>query len=94
MTLSCLKMDILTCKHPCIFTGFYQCWLDAKNLDFLVLLIKNWHYDPRVGIEEGPRDMVHFGEVKENLLDILDVKFIDTLGCHVKECSQDWEMFP
>jgi hypothetical protein len=60
-------------------------------MDLLVLLLKNWHY---VGIEEGPKDMVQFGEAKENLLDILDVKFIDTLGYHVEECSQDWEMFP
>jgi len=52
-----------------IFIGFCQLQLGTKNLDLLVLLIKNWHDAPIVGYEDkrGPKYMDGFGEAKEDI---------------------------
>ncbi len=52
-----------------IFIGFCQLQLGAKNLDLLVLLIKNWHYVPIVGFEDNrrPKYVDGFGEAKEDI---------------------------
>ncbi len=58
--------------------------LGPKNLDFLVLLIKNRHDDP-IGFEakKGPQDEDEFGEVEEEILDLLDAKFPNEVESHV-----------
>jgi len=61
-----------------ILTSLSCCCFCSKNLDLLVLLIKNWLDDPIVGFEvkrgslEG---MDEFGEAKEEILDLLDAEF-------------------
>ncbi len=59
-----------------------------KNLDLLILLIKNWPNDPTIGFEvkKGPQDVDEFGEVEEEILNLLDVKFLDEVEDHVEEC--------
>ncbi len=47
--------------------GLCWCHLGANNLDLLILLIKNWLYDPCVGLE----DVERFEELEERLLDVL-----------------------
>jgi hypothetical protein len=52
-----------------IFIGFCQLQLGAKNLDLLILLIKNWHDALIVGIEDkrGLKYVDGFGEAKEDI---------------------------
>ncbi len=60
-----------------------------KNLDLLVLLIKNWNDDPTIGFEakKGSQDVNEFGEVEEEILNLLDAEFLDGdtrfVGCRV-----------
>ncbi len=58
-----------------ILTNFHRCQLGAKNLDLLVLLIKNWHDGPTTRFENkiGFVDFDGFGEVEENILDVIKV---------------------
>jgi hypothetical protein len=35
-----------------------------------------------------------FGEVKEDILDVIDAKFPDEVEDHVKDCVQNWHMYP
>lgn len=73
------------CFHPC----FHHFCLGPKNLDLLVLLIKNWPNDPTIGFEAKGRllkNVDEFGEVDENILDLLDAKFpneVEDLYLHV-----------
>ncbi len=57
-------------------------------MDLLILLIKNWPNDPTIGFEikRGLQDVDEFGEVEEEILDLLDVKFFYEVEDHVKEC--------
>jgi hypothetical protein len=61
-----------------ILPSLSRCRFGSKNLDLLVLLIKNWLDHPIVGFEvkrgslEG---MDEFGEAKEEILDLLDAEF-------------------
>ncbi len=62
----------------CFHLGFHHCCLGPKKLDLLVLLIKNWPNDPTIGFEAKGRllkNVDEFGEVDENILDLLDAKF-------------------
>jgi hypothetical protein len=65
-------------------------------LDFLVLLIKNWHDDPTIGFEakKGPQDVNEFGKPEEKIVDLLDAKFRDKVEGHVEECVQNWDIYP
>jgi hypothetical protein len=60
-----------------ILTDLCQCWLGAKNLDLLILLIKNWHDDLTPGFEDriGLVDLDRFSEAKVNILDVIDFEF-------------------
>jgi hypothetical protein len=73
-----------------------SCQLGAKNLDFLVSLIKNWLNDPTTRFDDklclANLDM--FGEVEEDILDVLDSEFPNEVDEHLDECIQDWEMYP
>jgi hypothetical protein len=35
-----------------------------------------------------------FGEVEEDILNVIDFEFLDKLDDHLKEYIQDWEMYP
>jgi hypothetical protein len=52
-----------------IFISFFQLQLGAKNLDLLVLLIKNWRDVLIVGFEDkrGFKYVDGFGEAKEDI---------------------------
>jgi hypothetical protein len=52
-------------------------FIGAKNMDLLIFLIKNWLDDPTTGFEDmiGLVDLNGFGEVEEDILDIIDSKF-------------------
>ncbi len=66
-------------------------------MDLLVLLlIKNWPNDPSIGFEanKGPQDADEFGEVEEEILDLLNVKFPNEVQDHVEDCVQNWDMYP
>jgi hypothetical protein len=68
--------------------------LGAKNLDLLVLLIKNW---PNTSGFEEKIEVVHLGgfdEVEEHILDVIDFEFPHEVDGHVEECIQDWDMYP
>jgi D-lyxose ketol-isomerase len=56
-----------------ILTNLCQFWIGAKNLDVLVLLIKNWHDDPTTNI--GFANLDRFNEVEEDILDVIDFEF-------------------
>ncbi len=75
-----------------IFTCLRCCRLGLKNLDLLVLLIKNQHDDLTIAFEarSGPQDVDKFGKAKEEILDLLDVEFFDEVEDHV----EDWDMYP
>jgi hypothetical protein len=64
------------------------CRLGSKNLDLLVFQIMNWSDDPTIGFEakKGPQNVDEFQEAKEEILDLLDVEFLDEVEDHVKEC--------
>jgi hypothetical protein len=57
-----------------------------KNLDLLVFLIKNWPNDPTIGskAKKGSQHVDEFGEAKEEILDLLDAKFLDEVEDHVE----------
>ncbi len=69
--------------------------MGAKNLDLLVLLIKNWPNYPTSGFEEkiGVVDLGGFDEVEEDILDVIDFGFPHEVDSHVEECIQDWDMY-
>jgi len=77
----------------CFHLGFHHCCLGPKNLDLLVLLIKNWPNDPTIGFEAKGRllkNVDEFGEVDENILDLLDAKFpneVEDLHLHILSLS-------
>jgi hypothetical protein len=69
--------------------GFHHCCFGRKNLELLVLLIKNWPNDPTVGFKAKGRllkNVDEFGEAKEKLLDLLDANFPNDVKDYVKEC--------
>jgi hypothetical protein len=68
----------------------------VKNLDLLILLIKNWPNNPCANVEDDRLQGVDgFGEVEENLLDVLDMDFPNEVGGHVEEDDvQNWELYP
>ncbi len=72
-----------------ILTSLCHCRLGPKDLDFLVFLIKNRHDDP-IGFEakKGPQDVDEFGEVEEEILDLLDAKFPNEVEGHVEKCAE------
>jgi phage terminase large subunit-like protein len=35
-----------------------------------------------------------FGEVEEEILDLLDAEFPDEVEDHVEKCVQNWDMYP
>jgi len=52
-----------------ILTSLCCCIFGLKNLDLLVLLIKNWLNDPTMGFEvkKGPQDVDEFGKAEEEI---------------------------
>jgi hypothetical protein len=34
-----------------------------------------------------------FGGAKEEILDLMDAKFLDEVGDHLEECLQDWDTY-
>ncbi len=79
-----------------IFTSLHCFQLGPKNVDLLVLLIKNWPNDPSIGFEakKGPQDVDEFEEVEEKILDLLNVKFPNEVEDPVEDCVQNWDMYP
>jgi hypothetical protein len=65
-------------------------------VDLLVLLIKNLPNDLSIGFEvkREPQDVDEFGEVEEEILDLLNVEFPNEVEDHVKDCVQHWDMYP
>jgi hypothetical protein len=66
--------------------------LGAKNLDLLVLLIKNWPNYLTSGFEEkiGVVDLGGFDEV----LYVIDFEFPHEVDGHVEECIKNWDIYP
>ncbi len=63
----------------------------------MVLSIKNSLDDPIVGLEVkggSLKGMDEFGEVEEEILDLLDVKFPNEVEGYVEKCVWIWDMFP
>ncbi len=73
--------------------GLRQCRIGSKNLDLLVLLIKNWLNDPIADVQDK-RYVDEFGEIEGNILDVMDVEFMEEVDGHVEECVQNWDMYP
>jgi hypothetical protein len=50
-----------------------------------------WFNDPIVGFEVkgGPQNVDEFGEAKEEILDLMDVQFLDEVEDHVEQCLQN-----
>jgi hypothetical protein len=40
-------------------------------------------------LREGPQNVNEFGEVEEEILDLMDVQFFDEVGDHVEQCVQN-----
>ncbi len=78
-----------------IFIGLCQCWLGGKDLDLIILLINNQHDDSTTNFEDriGLVDLYGFGEVEEDILDVIDFVFRCEDQGHVKDCIQDWDMY-
>jgi hypothetical protein len=76
-----------------IFIGLHQCQIGSKSLDLLVLLIKNRLDDPIADVQDK-RYVDEFGEIEGNILDVMDVDFPKEVDDHVKECVQNWDMYP
>ncbi len=68
----------------------------CKELGLLVLLIKNWLDDPTIRFDDKTSlaNLDVFGEVEEDVLDVIDSKFPNEVDEHLEECIQDWEMHP
>jgi hypothetical protein len=61
-----------------ILINLRQCWLGGKNLDLINFLINNWHDDSIVRFEDriGLIDLYGFGDVKKDILDVIDFEFL------------------
>jgi hypothetical protein len=59
-----------------------------KNVDLLVFLIKNWLDDPSIGFKSkrGPQNVDEFGEAEEEILDLLNLEFLNEVDDHVEDC--------
>jgi hypothetical protein len=80
-----------------ILTSLHHCHLGPKNLNFLLLLIKNRFDDPTIRYEAKGRplkDVDEFGDADEKILNLLDVEFGNEVEGYVEECVQNWDMFP
>ncbi len=57
-------------------------------MDLLGFIIKNWPHDPTIGFEakRGAQNVDEFGEAKEEILNLLDAKFLDEVEDHVEDC--------
>jgi hypothetical protein len=56
-------------------------------LDLIVILIKNWVHDPtiRFRAKRELQDVDGFGEAKEEILNLLDVEFLNEVENHVED---------
>jgi hypothetical protein len=54
-----------------VMIGLRKCQLGIKNLIKIVLIMKNWHEDPRLGytIGEGFQTIEHYLDAKNNLFE-------------------------
>ncbi len=71
--------------------------MGAKNLDLLVLLIKNWPNYLTSEFEEKIEvvDLGGFDEVEEDIiLDVIDFEFPHKVDIYAEECIPDWDMHP
>ncbi len=68
-----------------ILTNLCWCWLGAKNLDLVVLLIKNWLDDPTIMFDDKASlvDLDVFAEVEEDILYVIDSKFPNEVDDHL-----------
>jgi hypothetical protein len=68
----------------------------GEEFHLLILLIKNWPNNPCVSVEDDRLQGVDgFGEVEENLLDVLDIDFPNEVGgCVEEDDVQNWELYP
>jgi hypothetical protein len=71
----------------------------VKNLDLLVLIIKNWLDDPTIVVEdkEGPEDVDGFGERTRKTHSQMQwsSSFLMRLKIdHVEDCVQNWDTYP
>ncbi len=57
------------------------------------MLIKNRLDDPIADVQDK-RYVDEFGEIEGNILDVMDVDFPKEVDDHVKECVQNWDMYP
>jgi hypothetical protein len=80
-----------------IFTCLWCYHRGSKNLDLLVLLIKNWLNESIIGFEAKGRPLKsvdEFGDTKEEILDLLDTEFVNEVEGYVEECVHNWDIFP
>ncbi len=55
------------------------------------MLIENWPYDPTIGFDDkrSLADLDLFGEVEEDIIDVIDFEFLDEIDDHLEECIKD-----
>jgi hypothetical protein len=64
----------------------------------MVILIKNWLHDPTIGFraKREPENVDEVGEAEEEILDFLDVEFLDEVEdyvedvCRIETCIHDF----
>jgi hypothetical protein len=61
-------------------TTLKRCQFQTNNLNKLIFVHKNWSSNPCVGYLK-PYDFVIFYEIKFDLINELDVKFVDEVEC-------------
>ncbi len=73
-----------------IFISLHQCQLGGKNLDLINFLINNWHDDSTISFGDriGLVDLHGFGEVEEDILDVIDFEFLCEVQVHVEDSSK------
>ena len=60
-----------------LLTGLRRCRLGSRNLEQLVLLVKNWPDDPRLGIEKLHASIEEFVDLEAELVAQLEDEFED-----------------
>ena len=74
-----------------ILTALRCCRLGSKNLDQLVLLVKNVPDDPHQGCEA--KSLEKFGVEEAKIIDQLEEEFEDELLNLVETCPEDNDMY-
>ncbi len=69
---------------------FVNVGLVGKNLDLIIFLINNWHDNSTISFEDWIElvDLYGFGEVEEDILDILNFEFLCEVQGHLEDSSK------